>query len=280
MKTDLFHLEILPIDRIVEHEVFDVRRMEPILARLQEEKKLVNPILVAPMSDGRYLQLDGMNRLSAFRKLQIPTIAAQIVDYGNDEQVKLFSWMHLYRITTQELLSALRSAQVTTGHPARIQMPDFENGWVATIQPFPDLSTGTQSAPSISILEDRSDKERARTILGLVQSYESAGIVRERVPDQLSADSLMQYILAHADTHGSILFPKFTKKQIIALVKDGGLLPAGITRHVVKNRCLNVNVPIALMADSLSLEEKNNKLDVLLSSRAVRRYEEPVVYIE
>ncbi len=280
MKTDLFQLEILPIDRIVEHEVFDVQRMEPILARLQEEKKLVNPILVAPMPDGRYLQLDGMNRLSAFRTLNIPAIAAQIVDYGNDEQVKLFSWMHLYRITTSELFASLRSAQVTTGHPAHIQIPEFENGWVATVQPFPDLSTGAQSAPSISVLEDRSDKEKAQTILGLVQAYESAGIVRERVPDHLSTDALAQYTLAHADTHGSILFPRFTKKHIIALVKDGGLLPAGITRHVVKNRCLNVSVPIALMAENLSLEEKNTRFDTLLSSRAVRRYEEPVVYIE
>src|SRR3990167_7277517 len=114
MKTDLFHLEIVPIDRIVEHEVSDARRMQPILARLQKERQLINPILVAPMDDGRYLQLDGMNRLSAFRKLEIPAIPAQIVDYENDTQVRLSSWMHLYIIQTEILLKQLSSE---TPHP-------------------------------------------------------------------------------------------------------------------------------------------------------------------
>lgn len=272
MKTDLFHLEILPIDRIVEHEVFDARRMEPILARLQEEKRLVNPILVAPMDDGRYLQLDGMNRLSAFRKLNIPTIAAQIVDYTDDVQVKLLSWMHLYRVPNSVVTQLAEQAGPLQALNDSSLVPIYAVGGVATII--------SKEKKMYQVTCSGSDREKAKTILTVVHAYESAGIIRESVPDTFSEHTIASLYSSHPDAHGMVLFPTFTKEQIMSLVKDGGLLPAGITRHVVKNRCLNVTTPLDLMMSTVSLKEKNDRLDVLLSSRSFRRYEEPVVYIE
>lgn len=285
MKTDLFHLEILPVDRIVEHEVFDARRMQPILERLQKEQQLINPILVAPMDDGRYLQLDGMNRLTAFRKLKIPAIAAQIVDYENDTQVRLSSWMHLYLMQDSAVTQRALALQKTIAGTVEFQragplqtvnssslVPVYDTGWVATI------ISNKQNVCRVKCTGV--DREKAKTILDLVHAYTPSGIIRQSIPDQLTTESLTHLFSIHPQAQGMVLFPTFTKQHIISLVKDGGLLPAGVTRHVVKNRCLNVNVPLALLTDGTSLPVKNDQLNALLSSRQIRQYEESIVYIE
>ena len=108
MKTDIFHLRIVPIADILVHEEFDEKRSYPLVDNLKKVQNLANPILVAPLDSKRYLQLDGMNRLTAFKLLGFQTIMVQIIDYNDQETVELSSWSHLFSYPEKKFLVALK----------------------------------------------------------------------------------------------------------------------------------------------------------------------------
>jgi hypothetical protein len=62
------------------------------------------------------------------------------------------------------------------------------------------------------------------------------------------------------------------------------LLPAGITRFLVHERALRLNVGLDLLSSSESLETKQQRLEELIEQRArngrVRRYEETVFILD
>jgi hypothetical protein len=62
------------------------------------------------------------------------------------------------------------------------------------------------------------------------------------------------------------------------------LLPAGVTRFLVSERALRLNMPIDLLAVDNGIEAKQVALDELIEERAregrVRRYEETVFILD
>ena len=102
MRTDQFHLEIVPIKNILIHEEFDPSRSDDLVKKFKKNNTLIDPIIVASLGDNKYLQLDGMNRMHWFKTLGIKTILCQIVDYNNQEVVKLSSWVHLFQAKREE----------------------------------------------------------------------------------------------------------------------------------------------------------------------------------
>src|SRR3990167_9793066 len=107
MKTDIFHLQIIPINNILPHEVYEQKRSHSLSLQLKSDKKLCNPIIVAPLTNKNYVQLDGMNRLSTFKKLGYDSILCQIVDYQDMENVELSSWLHFINVRTSDFLKYL-----------------------------------------------------------------------------------------------------------------------------------------------------------------------------
>ena len=62
------------------------------------------------------------------------------------------------------------------------------------------------------------------------------------------------------------------------------LLPAGITRFLVPERALRLNLELELLSSPLPVEEKQQALESMLAVRAqsgrIRRYEETVVILD
>jgi len=82
-----------------------------------------------------------------------------------------------------------------------------------------------------------------------------------------------------------MVFPHFEPAEVLELAGGGSLLPAGITRHLIRWRALRVNVPIDVMADGArNLEQKNDWLHRWLedrwAQRQVRFYEESTVLFD
>ena len=73
----------------------------------------------------------------------------------------------------------------------------------------------------------------------------------------------------------AVVYPTYTKRDIVALAQAGAVLPAGITRHVIPGRALRVNAPI----DDRPADEQQARLDEWLRARqashGVRFYAEP-----
>src|SRR3989339_1291666 len=108
MKTDHFRMEIVPVNKILTHEEFDSSRSDSLIEKFKKRGILTDPIIVASLGEGKYLQLDGMNRLNCFKKLGIKTILCQIVDYNNQEEVILSSWIHLFKAKRKDFFRYLK----------------------------------------------------------------------------------------------------------------------------------------------------------------------------
>jgi hypothetical protein len=77
-----------------------------------------------------------------------------------------------------------------------------------------------------------------------------------------------------------VLFPSWTPSEIVRFARDGDLLPAGITRHVIPGRALNVNVSLDILSIDTPTTSANEWLDQWLTAKIkrkkVRYYHEPV----
>src|SRR5512140_3521369 len=98
MEAKELRLAIVPLNSVVLHEEIEAKRIERLVTRLSEDRVLRNPPIAtevrAPQGWLRYVVLDGASRTSALRKLKIPDIVVQIVDY-HSPLIHLQSWNHL-----------------------------------------------------------------------------------------------------------------------------------------------------------------------------------------
>lgn len=277
MKNDNFHLKIIPLTDILPHEVFDNTRAKPLAIRLKKEGYLTNPIIVAPMGEGKYLQLDGMNRYSAFEVLGLPSILAQIIDYNDQETVELSSWTHLFAADKQIFLDFLgknNNLKIREGHMSDIGHRYIRPEGLGRLCSFICRDKKVYIISTNGKLMDKLDR------LNQIVSLYKQNIVRDVLPCSSVFCEMNSLFSEHKECNTMIVFPTFTRHQIIELVRAGRLFPPGVTRHIIKRRCLNVNAPLSLFSKSLSVGQQNNKLEKFLSARPYRVYEEPTISFE
>ncbi|TAK52635.1 MAG: hypothetical protein EPO27_00820 [Betaproteobacteria bacterium] len=262
-------LRVVPAAMLLLHEQHDVQRSEPLLRRLQTDRVLKNPPVVAPVrGEQRYVVLDGANRVAAMRALGIVHIAVQVVDY-EDAELVLDTWHHLVKgIGAGHFKGMLQAAQGveierSDASHARARLArreilafvEYANGEVWTLQASGDLH------------------QRTRRLNEIVDLYK----VQARI-FRASIDHLPSLLPFHDDVAALVVFPRFAPAEIIDLARVGACLPAGITRHVIPRRALRINLPLTVLSGGASLSEKNawlaDWLKQQLASRTVRYYHE------
>jgi hypothetical protein len=262
-------LRVLPTSSLLPHEDFDPRRVEKLSQRILEEGRLKNPPIVAsiPGTDD-YVILDGANRVMSFVALEIPHMVVQVVSYA-DPGVELDTWYHVV---------------------AGMQLAEFDQALTRV--------TGL-------VLEDCSLAE-ARVALKTNQA--AAYIVCERVvrkvfsPEGRRLDDihLLKHIVAayrgKADIFRAsndiweiqkpfypgitalVIFPNYSPADILHTVRNGDKVPSGITRHLIPERALNINIPLEVLSADWDLERKRAWLQDWLMERmaanAIRFYAE------
>ena len=75
-----------------------------------------------------------------------------------------------------------------------------------------------------------------------------------------------------------VIFPRLCSLDVIEAARSGEKVPTGITRHIIAQRALNINIPLWILAVDWSLARKEQWLhDWLMermSSDAIRYYSE------
>jgi len=96
MNYNIPNLKILPLDKLVLHEDHDMQRTQPLIAKLRAQGILRNPPVVMPLADlsGRFMVLDGANRVTSLKQMEFPHIVAQVVDVDYPH-VRLQTWNHV-----------------------------------------------------------------------------------------------------------------------------------------------------------------------------------------
>ncbi|MBI3975781.1 MAG: hypothetical protein HY334_05260 [Armatimonadetes bacterium] len=266
----------LPTLRIVEaeavhlHEDADAQRVDGLVARLEADGVLRNPPVAAALPAGGFVVLDGANRSSALRRLGLPTHLLQIVDYAAPE-IRLEVWHHLLREdgpALDDLLS--RDLMVEVGERARLA-----RGLAAG-----DLACGIIAGNTVrGVRAGGGFPGRIAALRTVVGAYNGRLPIYRVLTDDPDA------VREEYDRIGAlVVFPAFTKEQILALAALPEKLPTGITRHVIPNRALRVNLPLEMLRAPGTLEAKNAALSRLIHERVlaqrVRVYPESTVLFD
>jgi hypothetical protein len=266
MKSAQFpDLRIIPIEDCVLHEQTDDGRVARLAARLQVDGILRNPpVLGSHHEVASLIVLDGATRVTASRLLGLPYVIAQVVDY-DDDAIQLHTWSHVLSGLT---LDALR--ETLADEPALAARPctpyEAENA-LAHRETLAYLAGGDGRCLALGRSADITT--RAAALRRLFASYAGRAAITRVPPTDWAAR------LDEQNASVAVVYPTYTKRDIVALAQAAAVLPAGITRHLIPGRALRINVPL----DPMPLQEKQAWLDAWLRERraghGVRYYAEP-----
>ncbi len=268
--TALPELRMLASEMLVPHEEVDPRRIERLSQRIQAEGVLKNPPVVAHIPDSdQYVILDGANRAMAFVKLGIPHLVAQLVDY-NLPGLILDSWYHVVSgMPLDEFEQAIT-------HITGTQWVDI--GLEAAREA---LETGKAisyivRASGVRMLTRLSSTPAGdlRILRDLVNAYKGrANIFRA------SNDVWELQAPYYPAITALVIFPCYRPQDILEAARNGYKVPSGITRHVIPNRALNINIPLDVLSADWDIERKRQWLQDWVMERmaanAIRYYAEP-----
>lgn len=266
-------LRLVRLDHLVEHEFNDVHRTAPLAERLRAEGQLKNPPIVAALDDGddRYVVLDGANRTMALARLGYEHALVQVVRY-EPPTVALTTWHHLIcGLDPAAFVAAL--AAVPGVDLLRIDRLHARAGLARRELLLYVVGADEQVYAARPQLPGLSVHEQNRLLNALVDTYRTSGQLH-----RLLTDNLKEAVRVYPDVTGLVIFPNYDSAEVLALARDGELLPTGLTRHLIQGRALRTNYPLAELASADSLEVKNGRLQAWLSqklsSKEVRFYGE------
>ena len=278
-------LKIVPVKDIIIHEHFDKTRSPKLAKMIEEAGVLQDPPIVARLGEGKYVHLDGANRITVFREedlLNCQHILVQIVDYFDPESVKVSSWCHLTQQDKGPFLSRLKDRSIEPlpmdCDAARALVSEGEG--VLCCLFFRD--------GDVFGVKGGSDFEsRVKLMNEVVRTYEGR-IERDHLePEEGDWKRQINGLFEkHDDCNLIVAFPRFTPEQVVQIAtrlatgetrENAVKMPPGVTRHIVlEGRALRINFPLSVLkAEGMSLEEKNEVLKEFLRKKKPRRYEEP-----
>ena len=213
-----------------------------------------SPPIVAPFCKHRYFVLDGANRTKTMQALAVPHMLVQVVDY-DDPLITLSSWNHVMQLSIEEMLGKLSDVTFES-HPLSSATALFVSG--AALMYLCDRSGKTQ------VLRNHADTVTRLALLNkIVDAYEGASLIQRTEQFNVSAFNELSN-----DWRTLVVFPMFTKADLITVITNGDVFPSGITRHLIPGRALRVNIPMALLNDpSYTIEQKQAQVDEILAER-------------
>lgn len=266
-------LKIVPLDHIKLQEYVQKGRMKKLAASIEKEGILRNPPIVTNFFNNTYMHLDGANRITAVSLLGYPNCLVQVVDYTDPTHIRLMSWSHLIKVRKDRFLSSVKKLEGVTVkegkafnhrmlfHPNLICVLVWEDGEVCEV---------TFQGAFVDLVKRMGD---------IVDLYADVSVERVFSGSPWTGESIHTRFERYSENNLFIAFPTFSPQQVITLVDRGVLMPAGVTRHVVYRRKLNVNLPLEYLKIA-PIEKANEKLQAFLQKRSVRLYEEPIIYFE
>lgn len=251
-------LRVVPLESIRRHEEIDPLRVERLVGRIEAEGAQVNPMICCLAPDGELILLDGATRTESLKELGLEHAVVQMVE---PDEVTLETWHHVVReCSPQDLLDSVRGA-------GDLVLSD------------------EQGTPCIHLKGGAS-----KTVLGVgvspnttLSSLVSAYVGKWRI-SRVTEPSVDPASWSVPDWSAMVEFPILSLADVMKAAITEDLLPAGITRFLVNERALRLNVPLDMLTGSDPVEDKQDELDELIAKRArdgrVRRYEETVFILD
>jgi hypothetical protein len=209
-------------------------------------------------SGGDLVLLDGATRTESMKKLGLKHAIVQVVD---PMTISLGTWHHVVRgVDTAAVLTSIESGDGIT-----------------LIKGVGTPAVHTHDGDSYRVVSETLSDNAA--LSSLVGGYVGKWTINR------SPDPRVEAVTSRFSDWATIIeFPTLTVDDVMKAALGNDLLPAGITRFVVPERALRLNVPLELLDSGRSVPEKQLALDNLLEERGragrIRRYEEPVFILD
>lgn len=267
-------LHVVPLDKVHPHEHVDPRRVTRMAERLQSDRVLRNPPIVAESDDG-YIVLDGATRVTAFGELGYRDIVVQLTSPKSG--LDLGTWHHVIRgIDPAELIDLLSKLELTSiAHPPSTD-PD------ATLEELlaygglclAEMANGTRYA-----VHPKPGADWIEALNELTKTYiEAATVSRTLESDRIRLSH--QY----PDLAAAVVFPEYTVSQVLQAAESGRRFPAGITRFIIQERVLHADIELDPLTDDAPLHEKNRWLHERLLEKnrqgQIRYYPESIYLLD
>lgn len=250
-------LRVVPLESIRRHEEVDPLRVDRLRQRITADRIQVNPMVCIEAPGGELVLLDGATRTESLKGIGLEHAVVQLVDAAS---VGLGTWHHVVRgVSVDDFVAAVSA-------PSEMELATEE--WPPTIH----LNDGSNfHARGIGISPNATLAHLVKTYIGQWQ------VNRAPEPD-------IQLARNFGDWTALVEFPTLTVEDVMTAAVSNDLLPAGVTRFLVPERALRLNVPIDLLETGQSVEDKQASLDAMLDERArngrIRRYAEPVYILD
>jgi L-serine kinase (ATP) / ParB family transcriptional regulator, heme-responsive regulator len=249
-------LRVIPLAEIVPHENFDPLRVDRLARRMAEAGSQANPVVCVAATTGEFVLLDGATRTAALRHLGLEYALAQVVPADG---IVLETWHHVIReappdaVLEQITASGDLVLDADSGTP-RLSTTD---GRTATV-------SGTGSAFGV--------------LASLVKSY----IGRWPVSRVITVD-LPQVPRLYPDWSVVVEQPTLRVDDVMKAALSEDRLPAGVTRFVVPDRALRVNLDLDILAPGPQAERQAQLERVvadLIGEGRVRHYTDSIVIFD
>jgi hypothetical protein len=264
MLTELPTLTFLPVEALVMHERHDDQRTRPLIRRIRNSGVFRNPPIVSPLQDGtgRYMVLDGANRMKALQEMGFHHALLQVVQ-PDHHGLTLQNWNHVvWELNPGRFLSDIRNLSGIHMLPAHDPNADpdlFDECGLVLVK--------SCNGHTYNLCTEAKDLEtRVEQLNIIVDSYKD----RARLDRTSSRDvNLMSQI--YPQFTGLLIFPNFEIGTVMKLAGKGYLLPSGLTRFTISPRALHLNYPLEELASDAPLEVKNQRLHKWLQERLERK---------
>jgi hypothetical protein len=263
-------LRMVETDSLIPHEDFDPRRVDKLCDRIWKAGIFKHPPIVTTIPDTdpeQYVVLDGANRSLACARMGIPHMVVQHVHYG-DPGVELDTWYHVVcnmpEAALKEALSNIDGLglKACSLEEARDALSVDEAGAYIIMQDGVHLVT-----------KSRYDPLHIPTLRKIVETYKGTADIYRASNDYWEKQAPYYPCMI-----ALVVFPNLTPGDIMCAVRQDEKIPSGISRHIIPNRALNINIPLHVLASNRSLEEKRRWLHEWfmekMADNAIRFYTE------
>jgi len=272
--TRLLHLRMVRADDLLLHEQTDPERVTRLRNAVINSNVLRNPPIVGIHQEGEggketMVVLDGATRTTALRELGVKHIMVQVVDYPGTD-VALHAWYHMLgekaAAAVLDAIPTIAGATCSVVSLEEAQIGLSERRYLAAVVEENDV---------VHVLECTDDATEPAALRNLVAKYGGYGEIYRIVQGDL-----IETLQRSQKVPAVVLFPSWSPADIVGFARNADLLPAGITRHVIPGRALNVNVALDLLTIDTPTDAANLWLDQWLTAKIMRKkvryYHEPV----
>ena len=264
---------VLDLNQVLPHEHYDSNRVDRLSDALKKANILRNPPIATEWK-GKYVVLDGATRISALKKIDCPHIVVQLVKQDSQNAV-ISSWNHvIHNIDIERVFDAIEHVP---GSNLRILSNDILPPDKTSHKPLFTILDRDKTMYVVQGSHDTSD--RHLELSNAVNAYTTiTNVIR-------TLDSNIDVIQNNIQSFSALIkFPEFTMQEILDSAISYKLLPAGVTRFLIYNRVLGINVSLKVLFSNKSLNQKNEWLDETITEKfhqnKVRHYTEPVIIVE